>query len=223
MCDLAAEEFGDHLNNLVNALIALAPSRNYITQFLYVIHMMNGEIEFPTLYDAYPELMKDKECREKLAKIFGISFGEKVSLAYDGYGRHVSELIDKIFKKFEDREFRESLNSLLQDIRTESLPNLQEEWVKLKLEGVLDEPTYGINAMRVLKTIAEGKYPDVSDLDKEGIEENDVRRIVELLKDKYRLIEEGSGWVEELNTSKEGYKLSEELEKYSKLLKELTR
>jgi len=42
----AGRELLKHLSNLVNALIALAPSRNYITQFLYLIKINEGEKQF---------------------------------------------------------------------------------------------------------------------------------------------------------------------------------
>jgi hypothetical protein len=74
-----SEDFSRQLSNFVNALIALAPSRNYIVQFLYLIKK-NGSMAYRILEEAYPELMKDEYMREAIAKAFGVVFKENVSL-----------------------------------------------------------------------------------------------------------------------------------------------
>ena len=73
------DEFKKQLSNFVKALIALAPSRNYVTQFLYIIKL-NGSIDYRILEDAYPEIVKNEYVRECFAKAFGILFKDKVSL-----------------------------------------------------------------------------------------------------------------------------------------------
>lgn len=206
----------EHLNNLVDALIALSPSRNYLTQFLMILPQ-----DYPTLYDAYPDLLKDGETREFLEKGFGVSLQkEPISIGYGKFGETLVAFIGKLFEKFEDKEFIDALNLLLKDIRAEPIPNLHKEWLKLKIEGALSEPTYGSEAAKVIRIIGEGKFPDVPDFVNMGMEEHRVRRVIELLRGKYRLIERGSGYIEALRITKEGFKLTEEIKKYPDLVSE---
>jgi hypothetical protein len=147
-----SEDFNKQLSNFVNALIALAPSRNYVTQFLYLIKM-NSSIDYRILEEAYPELMKDEYVREALAKVFGVVFKETVSLDTQGYGSMLVEFIGKVITLFEEPEFRSRVNTLLKSEYPEGIPNLAEEWVDVRLKGLLSEPNYGKLSIKVLKEV----------------------------------------------------------------------
>lgn len=87
------------------------------------------------------------------------------------------------------------MNEFLKDIREEPVPNLRREWAELRLKGVSMEPSYGKDALKVFKLLAETKEPgqyrcDFSDIvSKTGIDEAAMRRILDLLV-RFRLIEE---------------------------------
>jgi len=150
-----AEEIGDfkkQLLNFVNALVAISPSRNYVTQFLYLIRI-NGSIDYRIVEEAYPDIVKDDYTREAFAKIFGINFTDKVSLNIDGYGYHLTTFISEAFKLFEDSEFRAKVSSILKDEFPEGIPNLAKEWLEVSLEGLRSEPNYGQNSIKSLKEI----------------------------------------------------------------------
>lgn len=99
------EDFSRQLSNLVNALMHLAPSRNYVTQFLYIVKI-NGSVDYRILEEAYADIVKDEYTREAFAKAFGVSFTDRISLDSGKYGWFLTEFIDKLFLLFEDPEFR---------------------------------------------------------------------------------------------------------------------
>lgn len=191
----------EHLNNLLEAVMALCPSRNYITQFFMVSPM-----DYPTLYDAYPEILKDEEMREVLVQAFNASVGANIEVR-GGLGSDIVNFINSIFSRLEDEEIRNALNEFLKDVRREPIPNLRREWVELRLKGVAMEPTYGQDSLKILKLLAETKEPyeyrcDLEDLvSKTGIDEARMRRIVDLLMTKFRLIEKDD------RAGKEGYRI----------------
>jgi hypothetical protein len=147
-----SEDFSKQIANFVSALIALAPSRNYVVQFLYLIKK-NGSMDYRVLEEAYPELMKDEYMREAVAKAFGVVFKEKVSLDATGYGSALVEFVDKVLTLFEDSAFRSKVNALLKGEYPSGVPNLVEEWVDVRLKGLMSEPTYGKLSVKVLKEV----------------------------------------------------------------------
>jgi len=204
-------EFKNQLSNLIYALIAISPSRNYITQFLYLIKM-NGSIDYRVLEDAYPDIVKDEYVREAFAKIFGISFADKVSLNTNGYGYFLTNFIDEIFKLFEDAEFRAKVSSILKDEFPEGVPNMAREWLEVRIEGLQSEPNYGENSLKVLKEIVKIGRLKIEDLEKRlGLSRGYLLQCLELL-ELYKLVEkdyDGS------------YRPSEQVKKYREVLERL--
>ena len=170
----AGRELLKHLSNLVNALIALAPSRNYVTQFLYLIKINEGEkqfgevegISFRILENAYPEIVKDDQTREKISKVFGVNFKEKVTLADKGFGDNLTNFLFIVLTFFADDEFRRELSSLLKDEFPQGVPDLLEEWVSVRLRGLSSEPTLGGIAVRALKELVKRGGARLEDLEK---------------------------------------------------------
>lgn len=97
--------------------------------------------------------MKDEHTRESLAKAFGVSFTDKISLDSGKYGWFLTEFIGKIFELFESPEFRSKVGALLKDEYPQGIPNLAEEWLDARLKGLSSEPTYGGTAVKVLKEV----------------------------------------------------------------------
>lgn len=204
-------EFPKQLSNLVNALIHLAPSRNYVTQFLYIIKM-NGSIDYRILEDAYPDIVKDSYTRETFAKAFGISFTDKISLESGKYAWFLTDFIDKGFALFDDPEFRSKAGALLKDEFPQGIPNLAEEWLDVRLKGLSSEPTYGGMAVRVLKEVMRVGRAKAEELEKAlGISRGNLIECLNLL-DLYKLI------VKDYDGS---YRPAEALRKYSRVLEGL--
>ena len=208
---MAGEDFKKQLLNFVNALIAISPSRNYVTQFLYLIRT-NGSIDYRIVEEAYPDIVRDDYTREAFAKIFGISFTDKVSLNTGGYGYHLTDFISEAFKLFEDPESRAKVSSILKDEFPEGIPNLAKEWLEVRLEGLKSEPNYGQNSVRVLKDIVKIGRLKPGELEKRlNLGRGYLLQCLNLL-ELYRLVEkdyDGS------------YKPSESVRKYQEVLEGL--
>ncbi len=187
----------EHAKNLVCAIQALTPSRNLLIQFLAM-----SSLDFPTMYDTFPEILKDKEWRKALEMAFGVSFGEKVDLNHgNNLGRPIVELYEKVFNTLTDEKVREGL-ALLSGIPQEKIPNPRKEWIHLRLEGLALEPSVGEESLLVLKTIKrvaeerDSAYPQyklsLSDVEAlTNIDERRILSIVDLLL-KYKLVGKSS-------------------------------
>ena len=209
-----AGEIGDfkkQLLNFVNALIAISPSRNYVTQFLYFIRT-NGSVEYRIAEEAYPDIVKNDYTREAFAKIFSINFTDKISLNTGGYGYHLTDFISEAFKLFEDSEFRAKVSSILKDEFPEGIPNLAREWLEVRLEGLQSEPNYGQNSIKTLKEIVKIGRLKAEDLERKlNLSRGYLLQCLNLL-ELYRLVEkdyDGS------------YKPSESVRKYQEVLEGL--
>jgi len=159
------EEFPKQLSNFVRALVALAPSRNYLSQFLYVVRM-NGSVDYRIMEEAYPDLVKDEFVREAISKAFGVSFTDKISLESGKYGYFLTDFIAKVFELFEISEFRSKVGAMLKEEYPEGLPNLSEEWLRVRIEGLSSEPIYGRNAIKVLNELIRVGHANVEELEK---------------------------------------------------------
>lgn len=163
-------------------------------------------MDYPTLYDAYPEILKDEEMRKVLVQAFNVSMEADINIR-GGLGYDLVNFINSMFSRLENEEIRNGLNEFLKDVRSEPIPNLRREWVELRLKGATMEPSYGQDALRMLKLLAETKEPyeyrcDLEELlSKTGIDEARMRRIVDLLMAKFRLIEKDE------RAGKEGYRI----------------
>jgi hypothetical protein len=215
----AGRELLKHLSNLVNALIALAPSRNYVTQFLYLIKINEdkehgGEekgISFRILENAYPEIVKDDQTREKISKVFGVNFKEKVTLADKGFGDNLTNFLSIVLTFFASDEFRRELSSLLKVEFPQGVPDLLEEWVSVRLRALSSEPTLGGIAIRTLKELVKRGVATMEDLKKAlGVKEWDLADALTLCR-LYGLVKVDS----------RGYYASDSLKKYSHLLEKL--
>ncbi|KAA0002623.1 MAG: hypothetical protein FE044_02670, partial [Thermoplasmata archaeon] len=98
MPEINEEVFKEHLNNLINALYALSPTRNYVLQFLEMLPR-----DYVKIVEAYPQLFKDEETRQKLKDILGVKISENVEIGYGSIGKALSEISKTIREKFFDR------------------------------------------------------------------------------------------------------------------------
>lgn len=203
-------DFSKQLSNFVTSLINLSPSRNYIAQFLYIIKM-NGGVDYRVM-EGYSDILKDKYNMDAISKAFGVSFGERISLDRHGYGWILTDFIDQIFDLFEDNEFRTKVSALLKDEYPQGVPNLRKEWLEVRLRGLSSEPTYGRNAIKILKEILRLERATSEDLEKAlGLSRGEIIQCFNLL-DLYKLaIKDFDG----------KYKPSDTLKKYHSVLKSL--
>lgn len=209
MAERLKVEVKKQLSNFIEALMALAPSRNYVTQFLYLVKI-NGSIDYRILEEAYPDIVKDEHVRDAFAKAFGISFKDKIYLEPGKYGDFLAGFIDKVLRLFEDPEFLSKASSLLKEEYPQGIPNLAQEWLEVRLEG-LSSQAYGGSAIKVLKEIVRVGRAKTEELERSlGMCRGDVIEAVNLLK-LYGLVKEDPY----------GFVPSEDLRKYQKLLEGL--
>jgi len=206
-----SEDFSKQLSNFVSALIALAPSRNYVTQFLYIVKM-NGSVDYRILEEAYPDIVKDEYMRENFAKAFGVSFTDKISLESGRYGWLLTDFIDRVFELFEDPEFRSRVSTVLKDEYPQGVPNLAEEWLEVRLKGLSSEPTYGGLSVKVLRELVKVGRAKTEELERTlNISRGHLIESLKLL-ELYKLV------IKDYDGS---YKPTESLRKYIGVLEEM--
>ena len=175
MPEINEEVFKEHLNNLINALYALSPTRNYVLQFLEMLPR-----DYVKIVEAYPQLFKDEETRQKLKDILGVKISENVEIGYGSIGKALSEISKTIREKFFDRYYWKEFQPKLEKYLNRKLPNVIEELWEQKIQMAISEPTYGDDIKKILFTMVkegEGDYLKV-DLSKmseiTGIEKKEL-------------------------------------------------
>ncbi len=196
------------LSNLIVSLVNMSPSRNYIVQFLYLIEK-NQPVDYRVLEEGYPEIVRDEYVRGTLAGVFGISFGKSVRLEPNGFGKTLVDFVDRIFKLFEDEEFRAKVGAILKEEFPRGIPNLAKEWVEARLKGLASEPSVGKPALGILREIARLGEAKFEDLEKSmNVTRGTIMQSLTLL--------ELYGLVTEDYDGK--YRLADDLRKYKDLL-----
>lgn len=147
MTEITEEDMKEHLNNLINAIYALSPTRNYVLQFLELLPR-----DYPKMMDAYPNLFKDEEIRDRLKDVFGITISEDVEVGH-GLGRKLNNISNNIRSTFFDtydwEEFQKNLSGYL----GRDLPNIIDELWEQRVMMAMSEPTYGKDCANILKTM----------------------------------------------------------------------
>lgn len=147
---LTHSELKKHLNNIINALIALCPTRNYISQFLMVLPE-----EYATMYDSFPEFLSDPQFRSQLQTILGLTIGPKIQYSSNSFAEKLVNIIEFTFKTFENQAWLQEWNEFLKEVRDDKVPNVVEEWVSVKIQLAIKDPIYGKLSFMILKQITE--------------------------------------------------------------------
>lgn len=214
-------EIKEYADNIAKAIQALMPSRNYIVQFLAM-----SSTDFPTMYDAFPDLLRDEKNRTALEMAFGVSFGERVEVRdYEKLGNILIDFYSRIFKALEKEDVAQGLAQLIEnDIK--NIPAPREEWLESRLHGLGMEPNYGqeaVNVLRAIKKIGEEKnkqYPTYeassARIAKMGnVTESRIHYVIDLLL-KYKLVEKVN--VAEEGQKKEGIRFRDSLKDYADMI-----
>ncbi len=214
-------EVKEHAENIVNAIQALMPSRNYIVQFLAV-----SSTDFPTMYDVFPELLRDEKNRTALEMAFGVSFGERVEVRdYEKLGNIFIDFYSKIFKALEKEDVAQGLAQLMETDK-KNIPAPRKEWLELRLRGLAMEPNYGKEAVNVLQTIKkigeekDKRYPTYEASSARiagmgGVTESRIHYVIDLLL-KYKLVEKIN--VAEEGQKKEGIRFGDSLKDHADMI-----
>ena len=156
MVEITEEDIKEHLNNIVNAIYALLPTRNYVSQLLELLPK-----DYVKMVDAYPELFKDEEVRDRLKDVFGIEIGENVMIGR-GLAHSLYDIRERILNDLFTYGWKENQKKLSEYLGRdlEDLPDAKDELWEQRIEMALSEPTYGKNCEKILRTMVkkgEGK------------------------------------------------------------------
>jgi hypothetical protein len=150
MAEITEEDIKEHLNNLINALYALSPTRNYVLQLLELLPR-----DYPKMVDAYPELFKDEKIRNRLKDVLGIKISENVEVGYDLAKklREISENVRSQFFELYSWEGRQKKLSEYLGRDLDDLPNVIDELWEQRIQMAISEPTYGTDCEKILRTM----------------------------------------------------------------------
>lgn len=161
---VSEEEFKQHLSHLFEAMVAISPTRNYVSQMVHLLPEERRQMRY-----AYPELFERMETQEFLTDGFGLEISEEeVSTKHRGPSSDLSSLINDIMQFFDDEERRRLLNEYLD----QEIPNPRREWIDHKLKMAVSEPNYGEEIRSIFNVMR--KYGDQQNgyrLNTERIEE----------------------------------------------------
>ncbi len=142
----------EHTLTLINALTNLSPSRNLISQFIFLLPRNS-----PIIERSYPELVADST-REFLESCFGIKFDEEVQREENGFAEALYKQIHRLFDWLDKEEIRVEIAKLI-DVPTNSIPNPYAEWAKAVLSKLLRHPL-GNKIAKFLKMLLRHKNFD---------------------------------------------------------------
>ncbi|PHQ38252.1 hypothetical protein DJ69_12945 [Halorubrum persicum] len=161
---VSEEEFKQHLSHLFEAMVAISPTRNYVSQMVHLLPEERRQMRY-----AYPELFERMETQEFLTDGFGLEISEEeVSTKHRGPSSDLSSLINDIMEFFDDEERRRLLSEYLD----QEIPNPRREWIDHKLKMAVSEPNYGEEIRSIFNVMR--KYGDQQNgyrLNTERIEE----------------------------------------------------
>lgn len=147
MTEITEDDMKEHLNNLLNAIYALSPTRNYVLQFLELLPR-----DYPKMMDAYPNLFKDEEIRDRLKDVFGITISEDVEVGR-GLGSKLNDISKNIRSTFFDTYDWEEFQKNLSEYLGRDLPNSIDELWAQRMMMAISEPMYGEDCANILKAM----------------------------------------------------------------------
>lgn len=140
--------FETELESVVDALYALTPMGNRISQF---IELAEGQ-DYDVMREAYPELLGSKNTRDRFFKIFGFEVRDgKIRKAYSGELRNLIEsTVSDFNRKFKRDDLRDKvISSLLKEI-----PNPELEWLVFRLHALKEVDATAIAILKIWRVIA---------------------------------------------------------------------
>jgi len=105
------------------------------------------------MYDSFGVFLAEKEIREPLANLLGLSLGPQIETLESSFGEYLIQIINFIFTFFRDSNRLAAWNSFLQEVRESAIPNIYNEWIDAKIELAINDPTYGKEIKTLLRTI----------------------------------------------------------------------
>ena len=147
---ISEKEFKENLKQLFEAMNALAPTRNYVSQMIQLLPQERRQMRH-----AYPDLFEQMETQQFLNEDFGLEINEEeVSTARRGTANKIENIVTNIMEFFDDGDRRQALEEYLD----EEVPNPRKEWLDHRVKMAVSEPNYGEEISTVFDTML--KYGD---------------------------------------------------------------
>lgn len=147
---VSEEEFKDHLRQLFEALNALAPTRNYVSQMVHLLPKERRQMRH-----AYPDLFEHAETQQFLTEEFGLEISEaEVETGYSTPAGDIADIVEEVMEFFDNAERRRGLEEYLD----EEIPNPRREWLDHRIKMAVSEPNYGDDISTVFDIML--KYGD---------------------------------------------------------------
>jgi hypothetical protein len=144
-----------HMNNVIEALLALSPSRNYLSQFLSFL-----PDDYAAMYDSFPEFLADRAFRENLKSVLGLSYSSAIDVLSPSLGEKLLKVIAMVLEILSDENNLEELAEFLKEVRDNNpVPNPLKEWGIMKLKAAVEDPAWGNPAREVLYVLAGRSQP----------------------------------------------------------------
>lgn len=139
-------EIREHLSNLLSALANISPSRNFISQLIFLLPR-----DLPTVEHSYPELIRSEA--QEILEIFGVEFSEEVGRRADSFAEALHKFIHKVFDWLDEETARVNIAKIM-DAPVSSIPNPYAEWARKVLDKFA-KMSNGDKILRFLKILIE--------------------------------------------------------------------
>ena len=203
--------FENELGNLIDAFFALMPTANRISQF---VMLAEGQ-DFETMGEAYPELLKDRNTREKFFKLFGYEIREgKIVKTYSDFRSPLDNSISSYLRIFSKEEWNNRITAAL----LKETPNPELDWLTFRLQALKEADATAVSILKIWKTVGKERRnyvlepKEILEALKEHMELTDeqLKDALDLIM-QYKLIKEYG----------DKYTFSDELTKYENALDEI--
>ncbi len=165
-----------YLRDFILVLVALMPSRNYVTQILRLLYETGG-IDRKSYQQMYRGIVDPD--MEELLKRLGVKFGDEyIRLRYLSPGWVLASLYDDLFKILEDEEFRKRLS----DVTEIEIYDPFEEWLYIKIDTILKDPAHGLSARVVLRELLKRNTVTSKELVEKGLTPGEAHAVGDALK-----------------------------------------
>lgn len=132
---VSEEEFKEHLSHLFEAMVALSPTRNYVSQMIMLLPEERRQMRH-----AYPDLFERMETQEFLTESFGLQISEEeVKTRNRQPADEIESMINDIMDFFGNDERRRRFEEYL----GQEIPDPHREWLDHKVKMAVSEPQYG--------------------------------------------------------------------------------
>jgi hypothetical protein len=164
------------LREYMLGLLALLPSRNYVSQILRLLYETGG-IDIDSFKQMFRGVIDDYV--DELLRRLGVYVdGKMVRLKYMSIGWVMASIYDELFNLFRDEGFRKRIS----EGSGLEITDFFEEWLYVKLSTVFADPAHGDNAKIVMRQLVRRTSITVQELVDRGLNIGEAYVVGDILK-----------------------------------------